>query len=82
MNQLGIRNEKLEIGGGARMMAEHKKKSVGRDALIPPWKNLNNRPQLKKRFLFPRFLPHLLKTSNPSGLPYAHPAQMHPSKSV
>ena len=29
MNQLGIRNEKLEIGGGARMMAEHKKKSVG-----------------------------------------------------
>ena len=55
---------------------------VERDALIPPWKNLNNRPQLKKRSLFPQFLPHLLKTSNPSGLSHAHPAQMHPSKSV
>jgi len=43
---------------------------------------LNNRPQLKKRFLFPQFFPHLLKTSNPSGLPHAHPAQMHPIKSV
>ena len=58
------------------------KQSVGRDALIPPWRNLNNRPQLKKRFLFPQFFPHLLKISNPSGLPHAHPAQMHPIKSV
>ena len=49
MNQLGIGNEKLEIGGGARMMAEHKKKSVGRDALIPPGKNANHLPQTYKR---------------------------------
>ena len=85
MNQLGMRNEELEIGGGARLAAEQdrkfvgngldrsgalfcfplhwkfficfgtvktvpyrasycvllpNKRSVGRDALIPPWRNL------------------------------------------